>query len=137
MNDKRFRLGAAAVLAHAAVAMPHGLAHFGEGAWLPLWGNLYVVLVIGVAPFAALALLRTRQTYAGAQLLFTSMLGALLFGIAFHYLIPGVDNVAQVPPGPWQLPFQLTSALLIVTEAAGTLAGAWMLRGLRLSATTA
>jgi lysylphosphatidylglycerol synthetase-like protein (DUF2156 family) len=131
MNDKLFRLGAVVVLVHTLVSLPHGLAHAGENAWLPLWGNIYVVLVIGVAPFVALALLRTRQSYAGAQLMAASMLGALLFGIAFHYLIPGVDNVAHVPLGPWWLPFQLTSALLVASEAAGTIAGVWMVRSLR------
>jgi hypothetical protein len=136
MNDKLFRTGAAVVLAHFLVAMPHGLAHSGENAWLPLWANLYVALVILVAPFVALALLRTRHAYMGAQLMFASMLGALLFGIAFHYLIRGSDNVALVPAGPWQLPFQLTSALLVVTEAAGTAAGAWMVRSLRPSASS-
>ena len=127
MNNRAFRIGAAVVLAHAMIAIPHGLAHAGENAWLPMWANVYVALVITLAPFAALALLRTRHAYAGAQLLFASMLGALLFGIAFHYLIPGPDNVAHVPPGAWRQPFQLTAALLAVVEALGAAAGAWMM----------
>ncbi len=104
-------------------------------ALLPFFANAYVALVIVLAPLVALWLLRGGQLHAGALLLFASMLGALLFGIAYHYLIPGSDNVAQVPAGSWQLPFQITAALLIVTEGAGTAVGAWMLAVLGRPAT--
>jgi hypothetical protein len=127
MKDKLLRYGAMAVLAHAAVIVPHGLAHQGEAAVLTMLANAYVALVIVLAPFVALWLLRAGRLRAGALLLFSSMLGALLFGILYHYLIPGSDHVVHVPAGPWQLPFQITSALLIVTEGAGTIVGAWML----------
>jgi hypothetical protein len=75
----------------------------------------------------ALALIRARRAWPGALLLFAAMLGALLFGLAYHYMLPGPDHVAHVPGGPWQLPFQITSALLVATEAAGTAVGAWAL----------
>ena len=77
-----------------------------EHAYLPPAATAFVILVIVLAPFLALALMRASRLWAGALLLFGSMLGALLFGIAFHYLLPGSDNVADVPPGLWQLPFQ-------------------------------
>lgn len=127
MKDTLLRYSAAAVLAHIVVMLPHGAAHAGEAAWLPLFANIYVALVIWLAPLLALGLLRTGRLGSGALLLFSSMLGSLLFGIAYHYLIPGADNVTQVPAGPWQLPFQITSALLVVTEGIGTIVGAWML----------
>jgi hypothetical protein len=38
--------------------------------------------------------------------------------------------VAYIPAGPWQLPFQITSALLLATEGIGTTVGAWMLYAL-------
>ena len=127
MRNTLLRYGAAAVLAHAAVMLPHGAAHAGEAAVLSPLASAYVILVIMLAPFVALGLLRAGRLRPGALLLFGSMLGALLFGIIYHYLIPGSDHVAHVPAGPWQLPFQITSALLIVTEGAGTIVGAWML----------
>jgi hypothetical protein len=127
MKDTLLRSGAAVVLAHLVVTLPHGAAHAGEAVWLSPFANAYVALVIGLAPLLALGLLRTGRLGSGALLLFSSMLGALLFGIAYHYLIPGADNIAQVPAGPWQLPFQITSALLVVTEGIGTIVGAWML----------
>jgi len=127
VNDKLFRYGAAVVLANSAVNLPHGAAHVGESAYLPPLANAFVALVIVLAPFVALGLLRAGRLRAGAWLLFGSMLGALLFGIVYHFVLPGPDNVAQVPAGPWQLPFQATSALLVVVEAAGVGVGGWML----------
>jgi hypothetical protein len=127
MKSQFLRYGALAVFAHIAVMLPHGAAHNGVAALLPFFANAYVALVIVLAPLVALWLLRGGLLHAGALLLFASMLGALLFGIAYHYLIPGSDHVAHVPAGPWQLPFQITAALLIATEAGGTVVGAWML----------
>lgn len=126
VKDKLFRYGAWAVLANAAVNIPHGLAHIGEGASLPPLANTFVAIVIVLAPFVALGLLRAGRLRAGAWLLFGSMLGALLFGIVYHFVLPGPDHVAFVPAGPWQLPFWATSALLVVLEAAGAGVGAWM-----------
>jgi hypothetical protein len=45
----------AVVLAHATVAVPHGLAHPGEGAVLPLLANLSILVVIAAAPQMPLA----------------------------------------------------------------------------------
>jgi hypothetical protein len=125
MKDKLLRYSAAAVLAHALVSVPHGLAHAQEQAYLPRVATAFVIVVIVLAPFVALGLLRLNKPRVGALLLFGSMLGALLFGITFHYLLPGADNVAHVPAGSWQLPFQLTSALLVAVEAAGVVVGGW------------
>jgi hypothetical protein len=126
MNDTWARSALAIVLAHAAVSVPHSAAHVAEAIWLPLAANIFVVLVILLAPFVALGLLYTRQMRAGALLLFASMLGALLFGIAFHFVLPGPDNIAEVPLGQWRNPFLVTSVLLAVIEAAGAVVGGWM-----------
>ena len=127
MNDTWVRSALAIVLAHAAVSLPHSAAHVAEAIWLPLAANAFVVLVIFIAPFVALGLLYVRRVRAGALLLFASMLGALLFGIAFHFVLPGPDNVMEVPPGAWRTPFEATSVLLAVLEAAGAAVGGWML----------
>ncbi len=128
MKRTIFIWSAAAVLVHAAVSLPHGIAHIYENAELPLWADVYVVVVILLAPFVALALQLAGRLRQGSLLLFASMLGALIFGIVYHFLVPGPDHVAHVPPGPWQLPFMLTSVLLVVTETLGTVAGAWAWR---------
>src|SRR5690348_12294499 len=123
MKDKLLRYSTVAVLAHAVVSAPHGLAHAQEQAYLGPAAMAFVIVVIVLAPFVALGLLRMNKLWAGALLLLGSMVGALLFGIAFHYLLPGTDNVADVPAGSWQLPFQLTSALLVAVEGAGVVVG--------------
>jgi hypothetical protein len=126
-SNRLFRYGAALILAHAALTVVHGAAHAGEGVWPSPAEDVFVALVIAVAPLVALVLLFNHRPRAGAACLFGAMLGALLFGLANHYLLPGADNVASVPAGTWQLPFQVSSALLAVTEAAGTALGVWML----------
>ena len=127
MKHTLLRSALAVVLAHAAVSLPHSAAHIAENIWLPPVATAFVVLVILLAPFVALGLLYTRRQRAGALLLLGSMLGALLFGVAYHFVLPGADNIAQVPPGAWRTPFVVTSVLLAVLEAAGALVGAWLL----------
>ena len=134
MNHTLLRSALVVVLAHVAVSLPHSAAHLVEEIWLPPAASAFVALVILLAPFVALWLLYTRRQRAGALLLFSSMLGALLFGIAYHFVLPGADNIAQAPPGVWHTPFVLTSVLLAILEAAGTVVGAWMLYALRHSA---
>jgi hypothetical protein len=57
------------------------------------------------------------------------MLGSLLFGMWYHFLLPGPDNIASLSAGIWQLPFRITAFSLALIEAAGTIAGAWLLFG--------
>jgi amino acid permease len=131
MNNTSLRYALAVVLAHAAVSLPHSAAHIAEDIWLPPAANAFVVLVILLAPFVALGLLHARRQRAGALLLVGSMVGALLFGIAYHFVLPSADNIVQVPPGAWRTPFVVTSVLLAVLEAAGAIVGAWMLNAQR------
>ncbi len=79
--------------------------------------------MIVTAPLVALGLLWGRLRWLGGLLLFSSMLAALLFGVIFHYVLPGPDHVASVPAGPWQLPFQLSAVLLALSEAIGAAVG--------------
>ena len=106
----------------------HALAHIGANIWLSFLGNVFVVVVILVAPLVSLFLLHTAQLERlGALLLFLSMLAAFLFGVWNHFLLPGSDNIGHVPPGVWQQPFQVTAVLLTILQAAGTAIGLWCL----------
>jgi len=126
MSRKILRYSTIAVLLHAAVTAPHAAAHAGADARLSPAGNAFVALVIVLAPFVALALMRFGRPREGALLLFAAMLGALLFGIINHFVLPGPDNVAAVAEA-WRSTFWFTSALLVVTEAAGVAVGVWAL----------
>lgn len=122
---------AVVVFVHGALTVPHAIAHIAEQATLPAAANAFVAIVIMTAPLVALGLLWRRRHWLGGLLLLSSMLAALLFGIVFHYLLPGPDHVASVPAGPWQLPFQLTAGLLALSEAIGAVVGGLILYQLR------
>jgi hypothetical protein len=63
----------------------------------------------------------------GAWLLFVSMLGSLLFGLTYHVVLPGSDNIFSVMHDPsWYsvVVFTSTAILLVIVDAAGTGVGA-------------
>jgi hypothetical protein len=127
MKNNLLPLSVTVVLVHAALTVPHGIAHVAEHATLPAAANAFVAIVIVTAPVVALGLLLRHRRRLGGLLLLISMLGALIFGVVFHYLLPGPDHVASVPAGSWQLLFQLTAGLLALCEAIGALVGALIL----------
>jgi len=116
------------VLAHLVVNVLHGQAHTKLGVGLSNWQQAFVILVILLAPLVAMALSWTRLARAGVWLLFLSMLGALIFGAAYHYIIISNDHVAHLPPGDARGLFQVTAVLLLVTETAGVLVATMILR---------
>lgn len=129
-TDTSLRYATVIVGLHAIIMILHGLSHVENSIWLSFFGNAFVSLVIVLAPLLALLFLHSRRQRSGALLLTFSLLGALIFGLWNHFLIPGADNVAQVPPGPWHLPFVITSILLALLEAAGSAIGVWCLYAL-------
>ncbi len=112
---------------HVLVVILHAVAHIGAHV-LPasFFDNTFVVVVIMMAPVGALFLLKhAHLTWLGALLLFLSMLGASLYGLVNHFLLAGVDNATDMSPEVWQLPFLVTSYLLLILEAAGSIVGVW------------
>ena len=112
---------------HVLVAIIHAVAHI-EAHILPasFFDYAFIVVVIMIAPVVALFLLKNAHlSRLGALLLFLSMLGALLYGLVNHFLLPGADNAMHMSPGVWQLPFLVTSYLLLILEAAGSVIGVW------------
>jgi hypothetical protein len=123
-----------AVLAHLVVVVLHGQAHTRLGVGLTNWQQLYVLTVIVLAPLVALVLSLTRFASAGLWLLFLSMLGSLIFGACYHYLIISPDHVAHLPLGEARALFRITALLLLVTETFGVVVAvltlrAWVKRG--------
>lgn len=56
------------------------------------------------------------------------MLGSLIFGFLYHYIIISPDHVSHLPPGAAQGTFRITAVLLLVTEALGVIAAALALK---------
>jgi membrane-associated HD superfamily phosphohydrolase len=108
-----------AVLAHFIVVVFHGQAHTRLGVALSTWQQVYVLTIIVIAPLVALALLFTRYTEAALWLLLASMLGSMIFGILYHFIIISPDHVAHLPAGAARGSFRVSAQLLTVTEAIG------------------
>src|SRR5918993_115396 len=56
---------------------------------------------------------------------------SLAFGLLYHFLVSGPDNVFTQPPGPWRVAFMVTAVLLSLLQAAGVVAGLRVARGTR------
>jgi hypothetical protein len=116
------------VLAHLVVNVLHGRAHTDLGVGLTTWQYVFVMTVILLAPLVALVLSWTRYVRAGLWLLFASMLGSLIFGFCYHYIIISNDHVAHLPPGDARGVFRMTALLLLTTEALGVILAAIAVR---------
>lgn len=128
-SDIRFRwLVTLAVLAHLVVTLLHGRAHRELGVGLTSWQQVYVFVVILLAPLVALILSWTRFVRAGMWLLLGSMLGSLIFGAVYHYIIVSNDHVSHLPPGDARGLFRVTALLLLITEAFGVVVAAIAVR---------
>jgi hypothetical protein len=117
-----------AVLAHLAVNLIHGRAHEALQVNLSAWQNVYVIVVILIAPLVAMVLIWTRYYRLGLMLLVISMGGALIFGAVYHYVVISPDHVSHLPPGDAQGVFRMTALLLILTEVFGVGVGVFGLR---------
>jgi hypothetical protein len=115
------------VAVHFAVIVWHGNAHQRLGITLPPEKNVFVYVVIVVAPIIATLLAWTRYRAAGAWVLFLSMLGALLFGAYHHYVLVSPDNIHHLPDGSGnaQFAFSLSAAAMALSELAAATYGAF------------
>jgi amino acid permease len=117
----------AIVLMHLALSIAHGLAHSHLAIALTMAQKIFVGVVIVATPLVAAYLIRRRKLRLGGALLAISMAGALAFGVYYHFIAPGPDNVNQTDqagPANWRNLFEDTAIDLALIEAVGTLAGA-------------
>ena len=112
------------VIAHLIVNLLHGRAHTELGVGLTNWQQFYVITVILLAPLVGLVLTWTRYAKAGLWILLVSMLGSLIFGACYHYIIVSNDHVSHLPPGDARGMFRVTALLLLITEAVGVVLAA-------------
>jgi hypothetical protein len=116
----------AIVLIHLALAIAHGLAHTHLSIALTIPQKAFVGGVIVAAPLVAACFLWAGRLRLGAAVLAVSMAGSLAFGVYYHFIAPGPDNVDQsdpAAPANWRNLFEDTAIDLALIEALGTLAG--------------
>jgi hypothetical protein len=111
------------------VLIVHSAAHFSlHIVPMTIFDYLFIGIVITILPLVALFMVYNRRLSRwGALILLLSMLGSLIYGLIYHFLLPGMDNVAGSGPEPWHLFFVITSYLLLPMEAAGAIVGMWAL----------
>jgi len=120
---KRIRvLGISIIILHVLITIPHGIAHSNLHIQMNLWQNIYILLVINLLPLLA-AVLIWRRKRIGFLLLLFSMAGSFLFGVFYHFIAAGPDNVASLTLHPWSNTFKWSAYLLALTEAAGFFIG--------------
>jgi glucan phosphoethanolaminetransferase (alkaline phosphatase superfamily) len=115
------------VVIHFATNVAHGIAHQHLAIGVNAFQKAFVAAVIVVAPFYAAYLIWKRRMRAGGALLALSMAGALVFGVYYHFILPGPDHVTHI-----NLPisldmrdiFDVSAVLLALFECLGVLAGA-------------
>lgn len=119
------------VLAHIIITGMHGIAHQQAGVSISDFQSAYVFLVTLAAPIAAAVMLflnKPKIQLGGAWLLLVSMLGSLLFGLVYHVLLPGSDNIFTIimhePLLDSAVFFTSTAMLLVIVDGVGSWIGA-------------
>ncbi len=122
----------AIILVHLIASLIHGYAHTQAHVTLSPVGQIYVLVVIVLAPLLGFALLYSRQLKTGALVAGLSLAGSFVFGLAYHFLLSGNDNVMEVH-GEWHMMFMWTATFLAVLELAGTFTAFWLYNALSRS----
>ncbi|MEK6405377.1 MAG: hypothetical protein AABN34_00295 [Acidobacteriota bacterium] len=117
------------VVIHLAASLWHGGAHTQLAVTLSPEKNIFVYVVILIAPIVAAFLVWTRYLSAGLWLFFLSMLGSLLFGAYHHYVLVSPDNIGHLPDGSPEshAQFITSAAVIALLELASALYGAFCL----------
>jgi hypothetical protein len=114
------------ILTHLGVSVLHGFAHSQLGIGLSAAQEVFVVGVTTATPLMAGYLLWKSKLRAGGALLAASMAGALIFGVYYHFIAPGPDNVAYPSPlnyGAADELFEVTAIGVAMLEFIGTISG--------------
>lgn len=117
------------VAIHLAASLWHGGAHTQLAITLSPEKNIFVYVVILIAPIVAAGLVWTRYISAGLWVFFLSMLGSLLFGAYHHYVLVSPDNIGHLPDGSPEshARFITSAAVIALLELASALYGAFCL----------
>ena len=110
------------VLVHMLVVTPHSIAHTVLHIDMNSWQNVYILVVILLAPIVS-ALLLWKRSKLGFSLLTLSMAGSFVFGVYYHFIAPGPDNVTSLHEGAWATTFSSSAVLLAATEFVAAVVG--------------
>jgi hypothetical protein len=124
------RMSIAIIALHAVVVVAHSAAHMSLNILMNGWQNAYIFVVMVLLPLVAGYLIWKRARF-GYLILFLSMLGALVFGGYYHFVLAGADNVSTVghhAMRSWAQLFQVSAVLLALVEFAGVVVGVVGLR---------
>lgn len=116
----------AIILTHLALTIAHGIAHSHLAIALTIAQRIFVGAVIVITPLVAAYFIWKKRSRLGGALLAISMAAALAFGVYYHFLAPGPDNVDEADttkPANWRNLFEDTAMDLALIEALGTVAG--------------
>ena len=119
------------VLLHLVVSVVHGWAHAGAVVPVSTAANIFILLVIVVAPIVGAVMLWWSSPSGGAWLLAVSLAASLLFGVVNHFVLESPDHVAHVV-AEWRVSFAVTAVLLALTEALGSGLAFWRAAHARL-----
>ena len=114
------------VLIHFAINVAHGIAHTHLAIELNAFQKIFVAAVIVVAPLYAAYLVWKGNLRTGGALLALSMAGALVFGVYYHFILPGPDRVTHINmpiSSDMRDIFDVSAVLLALFECLGVLAG--------------
>jgi hypothetical protein len=124
-GNRTRRLSIAIIVIHAVVTVAHGAAHSTLKILMNGWQTAFIFIVILLLPLVA-GYLIWKRARSGYLILFLSMLGALVFGGYYHFVLAGSDNVSMVGHHAlrsWAQVFQVSAVALALVELAGVVAG--------------
>jgi hypothetical protein len=126
MLNKATTCAIGVILVHLALTFLHGLAHGHLEIRLNVAQTIFVAAVITMAPLVAGYLIWKDKRRIGGALLAVSMAGAFAFGIFYHFIAPGADNVNHRFPvslANWTRTFFQTAGGIAVLEVLGLICG--------------
>jgi hypothetical protein len=117
------------VAIHLVASIWHGSAHSGLAIALPPAKNVFVYVVILIAPLVSAGLVWTRYFSIGLWLFTLAMLGSFLFGAYHHYVLISPDNIGHLPAGSPEshAQFITSAAVIALLELAAALYGMFCL----------
>lgn len=115
----------AAVAGHLLVHVAHGAVHGAIPVPTTGWRLAYVVVVVFLAPVAALTVAHRDRFAVGAAIATAAGGGAFAFEVVHHFLLANPDHVDHVSSGAFAATAVLSTAGSLLLLAVG----AWLLLG--------